>query len=117
MFVVNGTTIDMHRGDTGSIVITASGYTFESQDRALFTVKAGNGSVIIERYYEMTNNAFTVQFDNPDTDYLTPGDYSWDVRYIVAPVYDEQQHIIDGTDVTTPHDPMTLHIRNTVGQI
>lgn len=116
MFKVTGTTIDMHRGDTGSITITAHGYTFTSDDRALFTIKSRSGAMVKSVAYQMTNNAFTVQFVNSDTDHLAPGDYDWDVRYIVDPVYEEGQ-IVDGTDVTTPHDPMVLHIRRTVGQI
>ena len=116
-FRVEGTTITMHRGDTGSVTITATGYAFDSEDRALFTVKDGSGTEIIKEYYEMTNNTFTVEFENPTTDYLPAGNYNWDVRYIIAPEYDEQQQIVDGTGVTTPGSPYSLVLLNTVGQV
>ena len=45
-FKVEGTTITMHRGDTGEMTVTASGYAFESTGRALFTIKDGTGTEI-----------------------------------------------------------------------
>ena len=39
MFQVDGTTIRMSRGDTGTVTIGVSGYTFESNDRALFSMR------------------------------------------------------------------------------
>ena len=116
-FRVEGTTITMHRGDTGEMTVTASGYAFESTDRALFTIKDATGTVIKKTYYEMEDNAFTVEFTNPDTDYLPAGIYSWDVRYIINPEYDSGGEIIDGDGVTTPGSPYQLNLLNTVGQV
>ena len=117
MFTVDGNVITLSRGDTGAIDIAASGYTFGSDDRALFTVKDRFGTVVIERAYEMTSNAFTVTFYNSDTDTLTPGAYTWDVRYVINPAYDTGGKIVDGDQVITPNLPMKLDLLATVGEI
>ena len=120
MFNVNPETktITMHRGDTGEVTIRVSGYTYGEDDRALFCVKDQNGGEVIKRVYEMTDNAFVVEFANADTDYLSPGSYKWDVRYVVDPQYDPVSgEIIDGDGVGTPGSPFQLIILSTVGQI
>lgn len=110
-------TITLHRGDTGVVTINVEGYTFGADDRALFTVKDGSGTAVITRVYEMTNNAFEVEFANADTDYLAPGIYYWDARYIVDPQYDGSGAIIDGDSVSTPGSPFQIVLLGTVGQI
>lgn len=117
MFNVDGFKINLHRGDTGTIGITATGYTFGPNDRALFTVKDKNGTIVKQGIYPMVNNRFEVPFLNGDTDYLDSGLYEWDVRYVVEPVYDEEGKIVDGDAVATPKDPMDLNLWRTVGQI
>ena len=118
MFVVeSGNRIDMHRGDTGIIGITATGYTFGADDRVLFTMKDSSGTIVMEGVYAMTNNRFEIEFKNADTDYLDPGTYEWDLRYIVNPVMDSSGKPIDGDGVATPSDPMLLNLRRTIGQI
>lgn len=117
MFSVNGYTIDLHRGDTGTIGITATGYTFGPDDRAVFTVKDLYGNVVKQGIYALDNNRFEVAFANGDTDQLETGLYEWDVRYVVNPVYDENDNIISGDAVATPKDPMDLRLRRTVGKI
>ena len=96
MYSVNGTTIRLSRGDTGALKITAAvtrrdtggSYTFGERDRALFSIKYGN-QVVKQKSYQMIENEFTVVFTNADTDNLSAGDYSWDVRYVINPYYDE----------------------------
>ncbi len=119
MFNVDPTTkkITLHRGDTGEMTVTVSGYTYEANDRALFTVKDINGSEIIKRVYPMVNNSFTVEFVNGDTDYLSPQTYYWDVRYIINPTYDASGNIDDGDAVSTPGSPFEMQVLSTVGQI
>ena len=46
MFQVDGSTITMSRGDTGSVVFKATGHTFAAEDRALFTMKSPEGTVV-----------------------------------------------------------------------
>ena len=117
MFVMNGTTIEMSKGDTAAIRFTATGYTFDADDRALFSVKDRNGAIVKQKAYQMTNNQFIVYFVNSDTDTLTPGDYTWDVRFIVDPVYDDNGNIVDGDQVNTPKTPQTLKLLAVVGDV
>lgn len=117
MFDVDAITkkITMHRGDTGEMTVTASGYSYEPNDRALFTIKNSSGTEVIRREYAMTDNVFVVEFANSDTDGLTPGKYNWDVRYIVNPQYDASGNIDDGDAVSTPGSPFVLELLSTVG--
>lgn len=117
MFIVDGNTITLSRGDTGALEISAEGYNFGENDRALFSVKAGNGTLVKQRAYQMTNNSFTVTFFNADTDLLTPGGYTWDVRYVINPYYDDAGNIVDGDQVLTPNNPMTMNLLTVVGDI
>ncbi len=119
--------IDMHRGDTGAFTIRFTGYTLTSSDRVLVTFKSPTGTEIKKEYHTPENNTIRIRLRNPETDYLEPGDFSWDARVIIDPVYDdsgnvvegsgEEVPIVDGGAVSTPKDPMVLHIRTTVGQV
>ena len=123
MFNVEDYTITLSRGDTGALTVIAtatldgSDYTFAAEDRALFSIKNANGEIIMQKAYEMTDNAFTVYFLNGDTDSLSPGAYSWDVRYIIHPYYDASGKIIDGDQVITPKTPMNMTLLTVVGDV
>ena len=118
MFSVDGYTITLSRGDTGAIkVIADTDYTFAAEDRALFSVKNGVGDVVKQQAFELENGAFTVTIFNSDTDSLAPGNYSWDVRYVLNPYYDDNGNIVDGDQVLTPHLPMEFIILPVVGEI
>lgn len=119
MFDVNGYTITLSRGDTGAIKFTAeTTHTFESIDRALFSVKNAIGEVVKQAAFEIDENkSFVVAFLNADTDTLAAGTYSWDVRYIIHPYYDEAGNIVDGDQVITPRQPMDLQLLQVVGEV
>ena len=120
MFEVNAASgeIKLSRGDTGSVVFHATGYTFGADDRALFTMKSNTGTVIKQEAYPIDSSGnFTVSFLNADTDHLAPGQYSYDVRYVINPYYDESGAIVDGDQVITPHLPRAVVLLATVGQI
>lgn len=97
MFRVEGTNITLSRGDTGSMRVkanvtrkdTGAPYTFGERDRALFSIKAGNGSILKQKAYPIVDNKFTVVFFNADTDKFAPGGYTWDVRYVINPYYED----------------------------
>ena len=123
MYNVEGYEISLSSGDTGALKVKAyatldgEAYTFGSDDRALFSIKNGQGDVVKEKVAEMTNNEFTVYFLNNDTDSLAPGNYLWDVRYIINPYYDSSGRIVNGDQVITPKQPMNMQILNVVGDV
>lgn len=111
MIAVDGTHIYINRGDTGAITIKSFGYTFGSNDRCVFTVKAPDGSIVKQVNAELTNGAFDVAFQHNDTVNLAAGDgYTWGVTYYVNP-YWEGTTITDGNLVYTPHkEPLPFTI-------
>ena len=123
MFNVDGYAITLSRGDTGAMRVVAEAtlegepFTFGADDRALFSIKNGQGEVVKEKVAQMTNNEFTVYFLNADTDKLAPATYSWDVRYIIHPYYDSAGRIIDGDQVITPKEPMGMTLLTVVGDV
>lgn len=119
MFIVDTetNTISLSKGDTGALTISVEGYTFGENDRALFSIKAGNGQVVKQKAYQLESNQFTVTFFNADTDMLVPGGYTWDVRYVINPYYDEAGNIVDGDQVLTPNLPMACNLLQIVGEI
>ena len=118
MFIVNGYDITLSKGDTGAILITtATEYTFDNDDRAVFTLKDGTGAIVKEVIAELTSGSFTVEFYNQDTDTLASGNYSWDVRYVIHPYYDDSGRIINGDQVITPNQPMGMNLLTVVGEI
>lgn len=123
MYNVEGYNIELSRGDTGALTVTANAtlegepYVFGENDRALFSIKSGNGEIIMQKVCPMVNNAFTVQFLNADTDSLAPGSYSWDVRYVINPYYDDSGKMINGNQVITPRAPMSLNLLTVVGDV
>lgn len=123
MYNVEGYEIILSRGDTGALKVTATAtldgepFTFGEDDRALFSIKNGQGEVVKEKIAEMTNNEFMVYFLNSDTDSLAPGTYLWDVRYIINPYYDASGRIVNGDQVITPKQPMNLQLMTVVGDV
>lgn len=119
MFNVEGYTISLSRGDTGAIKFKArTDYTFTERDRALFSIKNAVGDVVKQQAFELDETkSFVVSFFNTDTDTLAAGSYSWDVRYIINPYYDDSGKIIDGDQVITPRQPMELQLLQVVGEV
>lgn len=117
MYNVEGNTISISRGDTGALEVIVEGYSFGEDDRALFSIKDSQGRVVKQKAYPLDNNTFVVTFHNADTDTLPFGAYSWDVRYVIHPYYDESGNIVDGDQVLTPELPMSMNILNVVGDI
>jgi hypothetical protein len=119
LFDVDGYTIRLSRGDTGAIKFTAdTTHTFDSVDRALFSIKNAIGDMVKQQAYEIDENkSFVVSFFNADTDSLAAGSYSWDVRYVLHPYYDASGNIIDGDQVITPRQPMEMQLLQVVGEV
>ena len=119
MFNVDGYVITLSRGDTGAIKFTAdTEHTFDSIDRALFSIKNAVGEMVKQAAFPLDENkAFVVTFYNSDTDKLAAGSYQWDVRYVIHPYYDAAGNIIDGDQVITPNQPMNLQLLQVVGEV
>lgn len=123
MFVVEDYSIRLSRGDTGGMRVNATAtlngqpFTFGTDDRAVFSIKNANGELVKEKIAQMVNNVFTVYFLNADTDMLSPGQYTWDVRYIIHPYYDASGRIVDGDQVITPKEPQVMTLLVVVGDV
>lgn len=119
MFNVEGNTITLSRGDTGAIKFTASTtHTFAEEDRALFSIKNAIGEMVKQQAFPLdADKAFVVSFFNADTDSLAAGAYLWDVRYVIHPYYDDDGNIVDGDQVITPNQPMTMQLLQVVGEV
>jgi hypothetical protein len=117
VFIVDGTKITMSKGDTGSIRFPSTGYTFSGLDRAMFSVKNSKGQIVKQEIFELEDGEFEVTFYNADTDELPAGNYTWDVRYVLSPQYDDEGHIVDGAQVITPMEPQKLVLLDVVGKI
>lgn len=103
MFVIDANkNITMTQGDTGHFIVRPTGVTFSSGDVGLFTVKSDKGVQVMQRVYEIEDGQIQVDFENDDTDQWSPGKYKWEMRYFVEPEYDDQHHLISGTEVYTP---------------
>lgn len=100
----DGTTIMMHRGNTGTIRITLTGYTFGSNDRVLFVMMSQNGTPIKEQICEIEDGAIEIEFFNTDTDQLPAGTYYYGITAATDPVYDTGGKIVNGSGVSTPEN-------------
>lgn len=95
--------IKMNRGDTGSFKVGSSresGTAWTEDDRMLFTIKNAQGEIMIQRIYRLDdqyglgNGKVLIEFHNDDTDTWDPGQYTTELRFDVAPIW-------DGTPVPT----------------
>jgi len=91
------TNITMHAGDTGAFKIHAtrkSGTDWDEYDRMLFTIKAADGTIKMQRFYRLDddeglgNGVIEIQFHNNDTDEWDPGQYTMERRYDIHPYWD-----------------------------
>ena len=89
--------ITMHRGDTGSFKVNAeraSGDDWTSADRMLFTIKDGQGDIVLQRIYRLDdqwglgNGVVLIEFHNDDTDTWANGSYQVERRYNINPRWD-----------------------------
>jgi len=118
MFCVRDLSITITRGDTGLLTITTeSDHVFGEADRAVFTMSR-NGTVIKEQVLTPDmDGRVQIEFANAETETWTPGSYSWDIRYVLDAVMDEQGRVTDGREVITPMKPGTLTVIAAVGNV
>lgn len=106
----DGTTVLMHRGNTGVIKINLSGYTFGNNDRVLFMMKDQSGTEIKSKICEVEDGAIEIPFVNTDTDYLGAGDYIYAITAATDPEYEDGK-IVNGSGVDTPEETNNKIIR------
>ena len=114
MIAVDGRHIYINRGDTGGVKIKCSGYDFGDDDRCVFTLKAADGSVVLETINEIDDGEFEVYFLHNDTANLTPGDgYYWGITYYISAYYQDGK-VVNGNVVYTPtKEPMPFTVWQT----
>jgi len=128
MFKINLETMEivMHQGDTGSFKIGAtreSGDEWTSADRMLFTVKNGQGDIVLQRIYrlddqyDLGNGKVLVEFHNDDTDQWDAGTYSTELRFDVSPIWDGTAPTARCVDALSPGTPKMVEgsiVRTTI---
>lgn len=132
--------IRMNAGDTGSFKVKCtrtSGNAWTEDSRMLYTIRNGAGEIILQRIYrlddqwDLGDGVVLIEFHNDDTDTWSPGDYTTERRYNVAPVWEgtpstarcvdalatwSTAHMIEGVPVRTVFKG-TLHIDSVDGRI
>lgn len=116
MIIVNGTAIGIRRGDTGSFAIHVTGRDFGANDRALFTIKDENRRTIVRELLPIVSGNVEVSIGYEQSRKFRLGDYFWDVRFIVDPVYEDGE-LAGGTVIDTPMTEMRFSVGRTVGEI
>ena len=117
MFDVKNMGISVSRGDTGTVTIHTTGYTFGENDRAIFTIKDASRVTVRKDVLEITDGDVTITFTNKQTKLLRSGTYVWDVRFVVDPEYDDNGNITGGTEVYTPYTNLSLTGADAVGDV
>ena len=89
--------ITMHRGDTGAFKVHASrgsGEAWTEDDRMIFTVKNGQGEIVLQRFYrlddqwDLGDGVVQIEMHNDDTDKWENGEYATERRYVISPVWE-----------------------------
>lgn len=118
--------VTISQGDTGSFELEAQrtdGEAWTSDDRAVFTVKAGE-EIVLERVYRLDNpdddpnlenGVIRIEFTNADTKDLAPGSYTWEMRFSIS-AYMDDDDVVSGDNVDTPGidgsgDPMPFTVK------
>lgn len=119
MFHLDLTTgdIKMHRGDTGSFKVSAerkSGDAWTDEDRMLFTVRNGQGEIVMQRIYrlddqwDLGDGVVLIEFHNDDTDKWGNGMYQMERRYVVSPIWDGTPSTARCVDALQPNTAMMV---------
>lgn len=107
----------MSRGDTGIIPFRVDGVTLTQDDRAVFTVRRGGGTVLIQKVIEPQGEMFYVPITNEESDGWKPGLYTWDLRIVLDAQVDAVGMVNDGREVITPWPPSRFEVVKVVGKV
>lgn len=111
------TTILMIRGNTGTVRIRLTGYTFGNNDRVYFAMASSSGTIVKEAICEIEDGCIEIPFVNTDTDQLPPGVYSYGYTAVTDPEYDQSGKIINGSGVCTPSLDKIIRIYDTSAKV
>ena len=115
MITINGYTITIPRGDTGSFKgkvpaeLNGELYSYTTSDRVVFTARSAQG-IFKQEVCEIVDNWFTIHFDKDDTYNVPTGSCSWDIGVYIHPYYDSEGNIVNADQITTPIQMQTLNI-------
>lgn len=113
----DGTTILMIRGNTGTVRIRLTGYSFGANDRVYFCMAYPNGTPVKEAILEVDENGYIeIPFVNTDTDYLQPGIYNYGYTAVTDPVYEDGK-IVNGSGVCTPNLDKYIRVYDTSARV
>lgn len=118
MFQLDGTRILLTQGDTGLLTIKAkSDHTFTNADRAVFTARRQNGSLLVEMVLQPeADGTVQIPFTSDMSDNWKAESYEWDIRYVIDAVLTGER-VTDGREVITPMRPGRLDIIKAVGRV
>lgn len=119
MFELSGTRIRLTAGDTGILTIAAkeSEHVFTEADKAVFTARKQSGSLLVEMVLQpAADGTVQIPFTSDLSDNWKPGDYKWDIRYVIDAAM-EGGRVVDGREVITPMTPGVLRIEEAVGRV
>ena len=86
--------IKMNRGDTGSFWVVASRKSeaaWTEDDRMLMTIRDAQNEIVMQRFYRLDDQwdqgdgIVLIEFHNDDTDTWPTGQYSLELRFVIAP--------------------------------
>ena len=103
MFYVDGITrsITLTKGDTGPLTLSAEDHVFSADDRAILSVMDPHGAVVLKKTLAPSSGKFHTAFLNADTGNMHPGDYHFEVRFVLHPYYDASGAIVNANQVIT----------------
>ena len=98
------------RGDTGSFTIPTLG-TVEAGDVAVFSIfDPMTQSTVKEIIVPATEETITIPFTHEDTVNLTPKKYLWDIKIYKNPQYDEENLLVNGSEINSYYAAFSLPI-------
>ena len=99
MIRIIGTRLLIPKGDTGFFSLPNKGI-FSEGDVAVFAVKdLLTQTTVIEKFIDASSPFLLIEIEKEDTMGLMAGKYFWDVKIYRHPIYDEDNYLIDASEI------------------
>ena len=96
------------RGDTGSFAIPT--LTKDRSGVAIFSIRDPlTQTLVFQKEITSNNDYFTIEFDHSETVNLPIGNFLWDIKYYINPVYANGK-IVDGEEIDSYYAGFSLPI-------